>query len=246
MSNYDEGDVLVPPGVRYLTRPGVTYVTPSPSAPTPASPPHQPPVASPSKPGLPVSRPAPTKHPVQPKPAAHTHRSPLEHAASYVVIDPRLVYHPAAFTSPASAGPNTALATASNRNVGQVARPARSLSALTPTSQRAPVHLAQPVTPASRQAQHSQLPGAAAHRARHAADVIAEHLEAAHHVQHAYERGKKVEDFLKPQRVLDRDADQRMRLREEIARPPLRSSEPTRPIWGDLGSLAEGRVEFDY
>jgi spore cortex formation protein SpoVR/YcgB (stage V sporulation) len=84
------------------------------------------------------------------------------------------------------------------------------------------------------------------HRARKAADAIAEHLDEAHHFQHQYENRNKVEDFLKSQHALDRDAEQRMKLREEIAKPPLRGSEPTRPIWGDLGSIAGGRDEFVY
>lgn len=246
MSTYDD-DVLVPPGVRYLTRPGVAYIAPTPTTPAPAVPPRQPPVLSPSTPtASPRKEPAPKKHPIQPKAAPRTRQSPSKQTAGSVVIDPRAVYRPIAFGPLASTGPNTALADVAYRNTGQVARPVRSLSSLTPTGQSASMHPVQPVATASRVRPRPHALGTAVHRARKAADAIAEHLDEAHHFQHQYENRNKVEDFLKSQHALDRDAEQRMKLREEIAKPPLRGSEPTRPIWGDLGSIAGGRVEFDY
>src|SRR4051794_12600256 len=63
MSNYDNDDVLVPPGVRVLTRPGVTYIPAPPAAERPTGPP--PPTPQPSPGGNPL--PTIELHPLQPK-----------------------------------------------------------------------------------------------------------------------------------------------------------------------------------
>lgn len=252
MSTNGNDDVLVPKGVRYVTRPGVTYIAPTPNVPVAPPPPTARPwtLPSPSTPARTTpslgSGPMAAKHPSQPKSAPRTREVSAKPAHS-VVVDSSAQYRPTAFRSPANARANAALATAAHRNTGRVAEPAPSLTSLTPTTRGSGKHPVQPVPLGAPRRQHHHVDlHATVHHLRRAADAIAGHLDEAHHDREGYDTQQRAENFLDPQELL-RTSQERLRaLRQQVAKPELGEAEPSRPIWGSIEDNAGGRVEFTY
>jgi hypothetical protein len=259
-------DVLVPKGVRYVTRPGVTYIAPKPSVPPPA--PRRPSALPPSRQprqaqGGGVGT---RKHTIQPKPATRVSKPLTQEPRVQMIATESVPYRSTAFRAPEAAQPNAALLTASYRGAGGVTSSIRSLSASAPSDDSRQMHPAQPVSPLGRPTPPARglwtfTPPPpwmlrddyrdVSHQAKHvrgavvkASKAVAHEIGHARDIKDARDKAEKAMGVAQPQRVIDDAHERGFQLRQRVARPELGDAEPMGPIWGAFEGAGGGRVEF--
>lgn len=257
MSSYDNDDVLVPPGVRVLTRPGVTYIPAAPSA--AVEPPPVPPRPTPPPAPLPPRSPSPPVeiHPVQPLPAQASSPRTAKPQRPVVVIVPRgrvFVHDDSLVVS--AADPNAALLQGNTTAELEPSLTERSLAKHRPAPQDRQVH---PIQPRDLSPTTPTLPPAASVITGTLSDFAKgvwhvfirnseQHHEEADAIQRALETGERYSRFIDPD--LPTEAEKAAGKPVTPKPQPPEASFPGEgygiPSRGQFGGAGGGRIELDY